>query len=270
MKHLHGLMGVALAVMFFNVMPARAAMTGWAYSDGGRMRIVALSDARDNKVTALLDIEPKPGWKTYWRDPGDAGMPPELDFSGSANLDYHGIAYPVPKADDDDGERYIGYEMPVRMVLTFTRPEPDAASVLDAAAMIGLCKEICLPFQAHFTLPLDVGHAAEQDERRMVAAAEATLPEKPSEGFKVSHSALSSNKSAFTAMIDIPGKDVPVILPVASKGLRFGRPIAIRMADGKAEITIPIKKLPKAPARAEIIMLVKSAGRAMEATLALD
>ena len=36
--------------------------------------------------TGVLDIDLKPGWKTYWRDPGDAGVPPQLDVSASTNV----------------------------------------------------------------------------------------------------------------------------------------------------------------------------------------
>ena len=68
--------GYGLAAFLFLVAtPASAAVSDWMTSEGGRMRLSALADDESGKVTAILEIEPSPGWKTYWRAPGDAGMP---------------------------------------------------------------------------------------------------------------------------------------------------------------------------------------------------
>ena len=46
---------------------------------------------------AALQITLAPGWKTYWRQPGDTGIPPRFDFSGSENLTILDVIYPAPK-----------------------------------------------------------------------------------------------------------------------------------------------------------------------------
>ncbi len=61
-------------------LPARrriASSSDWFETEGARIRLVTTGKpAADGKLKGMLDIELKPGWKTYWRDPGDAGVPP--------------------------------------------------------------------------------------------------------------------------------------------------------------------------------------------------
>ncbi|MCX8508161.1 MAG: protein-disulfide reductase DsbD family protein, partial [Rhodobacteraceae bacterium] len=47
-------------------------LPGWRTESGSQM--------------AALRLTMAPGWKTYWRAPGDAGIPPRFDWTGSANL----------------------------------------------------------------------------------------------------------------------------------------------------------------------------------------
>ena len=63
--------------------PALASSSDWYEAEGGRVRLVTSGAADENGVIeGALEIDLKPGWKTYWRDPGDAGVPPTLDRFG--------------------------------------------------------------------------------------------------------------------------------------------------------------------------------------------
>ena len=59
-------------------------------------------------MTALR-LELSPGWKTYWRSPGDSGVPPRFDWAGMTNLDHAGARWPRPEVIDSGGERTLGY-----------------------------------------------------------------------------------------------------------------------------------------------------------------
>ena len=124
-------LALILIVATLAPLPARAAMTPWNTSEGGRMRLLALSQPRNGIVRALVQIEPKQGWKTYWRNPGTAGMAPELDFSGSANLKLKSISYPVPEIGMDEAGLFIGYHHPVSLVVEFEKPDETGPSRID-------------------------------------------------------------------------------------------------------------------------------------------
>ena len=77
-----------VAWMLADLSTARAAAGPWAENAHSRVRLIAASEAvgEQGEVLLGLQFELQPGWKTYWRAPGDAGYPPKVDWSASANL----------------------------------------------------------------------------------------------------------------------------------------------------------------------------------------
>lgn len=259
--------GVAL-VALLTASTALAAISDWATSEGGRMRLSALSDDGNGRLTALLEIQPAPGWKTYWRNPGDAGVPPQIDLSGAENLKLVKVDYPTPEIGMDEAGRFIGYHAPVGIVLELEKPKPAEPSKLSADVLVGLCSNICLPFQSHFDLSLTDSSRPQADEFMNIQMAKAALPELPSADFEIIKSGLTAGGASFEATLTIPGKEMPDVAIAPSEGLLLGRPTVIVDA-GKATVRYPVNRLPKELAGATVTLLVKSAGRAMEATLAL-
>ena len=102
---------------------------------------------------AALQITLAPGWKTYWRQPGDTGIPPRFDFSGSENLTILDVIYPAPKITWQDNYRsFVYYENVIFPILI--RPEATETAILRGKIDIGVCKEICIPasFEVDTTL----------------------------------------------------------------------------------------------------------------------
>ncbi len=262
--------GYGLAVLLLLApVPASAAMSEWMNSQGGRVRLSALADSDPARITALLEIEPAPGWKTYWRDPGDAGMPPQIDLSAARNLKLMRVDYPVPEIGKDEAGRFIGYHQPVSIVLELAKRDPAQAATLSANVLLGLCKEICLPFQSTFELPLDNASQPQADEFMNIQMARSTLPEAPSGDFGVTKSSLTADKAFFELTIAVPGAELPEIAVAPSEGLLLGKQTEIVTGGGTAEIRYPVTRLPKSLNGATITMLVKSGGRSMETTLAV-
>lgn len=260
--------GFALAAFLLcGTLQASATTSGWMTSEGGRMRLSALDDSEPGKVTAILEIEPAPGWKTYWRNPGDAGMPPQINLAGAKNLSLVKVDYPVPEIGRDDAGRFIGYHSAVSLVLELRKTDPARPSTLSANVLVGLCKDICLPFQSRFDLPLDNASQPEGDEFMNMQMAKSALPEAPSPGFEVTKSGLTVNGAYFEAQITVPGKEMPDVAMAASEGILLGMPTIIVDA-GVADIRYPVRRLPKSLQGATVTLLVKSADRAMETTLA--
>lgn len=231
------------------------------------MRLVVISQPRNDAILALLQIEPKPGWKTYWRDPGDAGMPPQLDFAGSTNLVLRSVSFPVPEIGQDDGGRFVGYHQPVSLIVEFAKPLADAPSTINLNAIVGICEKVCVPFVASFSVPLKPGQP-ESEEFMQLQLAQSTLPEKPGKDFEIRNLHLSINEKLIEADVAIPNAQAPQVAFVGPPGLRFGEVEIDAGADKIAHIRIPIIS-EKAQAGRTITMLVKSGGRAIEATLAL-
>jgi len=248
---------------------AVAAVSPWAQSDGGKMRILALSDGA-GKITAILEIAPAPGWKTYWRDPGDAGMAPDIDLSAARNLKLVKISYPVPEISRDEGGRFFGYHHPISLVLELERPDPELASELNAHVLIGLCKDICLPFQSAFSLPLGTLDQPEADEFMKIQMAKAELPEAPSDSFRITDAALTPDGAFFEVKISAPEDGTLEIAAAPSRGVLFGGQPEITSKNGLTHVRFAVRRLPEPPAGAAVTLLVKSAGRAIETTLAID
>lgn len=260
---------LGLGLLGASAIAADAAVSPWVYSEGGKMRMSALADGAD-KVTAILEIDPAPGWKTYWRDPGDAGVPPELDLSAGRNLKLLKISYPAPEISQDEGGRFLGYHRSVTLVLELEKPDPGQASELNANVLVGLCKDICLPFQSTFTLPLDNISQPQADEFMKIQMAKAELPEQPSTAFEITGSRLTADKAFFEATIASPGDAMPEIAVAPSRGVLLGGKPEVVQKDGRTHIRYPVKRLPASLKGATVTLLVKAAGRSIESTLAIE
>ncbi|MDZ7711420.1 MAG: protein-disulfide reductase DsbD family protein [Roseovarius sp.] len=134
-------------------------LPGWRMADGTRM--------------AALRFELAPGWKTYWRAPGEAGIPPRFDWRGSRNLGAVEILWPTPQQTITSGFRTIGYEHDLILPVRITPARAGRAVSLSADVEIGVCSDICVPVEAQVSLdlPLDGG---DRDPR--IAAALAARP----------------------------------------------------------------------------------------------
>lgn len=102
---------------------------------------------------AGLRLTMAPGWKTYWRAPGEAGLPPLFDWSGSENLAGLRVHWPVPEIFDQEGMRSIGYYDSVVLPLEIA---PDGAGPIRLAGSIdlGVCKDVCVPARLEFVADL--------------------------------------------------------------------------------------------------------------------
>ena len=165
---------------------AMAASTDWFETEGGRVRLVTtgLPDA-DGRLTGVLDIALLPGWKTYWRDPGDAGVPPTIDVARSENLSSVEIGYPAPGRHDEGDFTWAGYDQPVALPVTFQAARAGSPVQIDGDVFMGICKTICIPVKAEFVLD-PASDPDNEDDRAIVEAALAALPAPASAGFGVS------------------------------------------------------------------------------------
>ncbi|WP_172298844.1 protein-disulfide reductase DsbD domain-containing protein [Pseudoruegeria sp. HB172150] len=101
-----------------------------------------------------LKITLAPGWKTYWRAPGDAGIPPRFDWQGSENLQRVQFHWPVPHVFEQNGMRTVGYKNELILPIELT-PQADGQDIiLRAAVELGVCQDICLPMNVRVSADL--------------------------------------------------------------------------------------------------------------------
>lgn len=159
------------------VLPATAfAATGdWVDGDHVRLRLVAARAAPDGPLDAAIEIELEPGWKTYWRSPGDAGIPPRLDFSASANASGPTIDFPPPERADDGFAVSNVYHDRVVLPVRFATSSASTDTRIELKADLGVCDEVCVPvsLSAGVTVPAGEADAAAAGE---IAEARAAVP----------------------------------------------------------------------------------------------
>ena len=91
----------------------------------------------------------QPGWKTYWRTPGDSGVPPRFDFSRSDNVEAVTVLWPAPtKFDDGAGGHSLGYKQQVVLPLRIVAKNADKPVTLRAAISYAVCEKLCIPVEA--------------------------------------------------------------------------------------------------------------------------
>jgi DsbC/DsbD-like thiol-disulfide interchange protein len=121
-----------------------------------------------------IEIKLEHGWKTYWRTPGDSGVPPRFDFSKSENVEAVTILWPTPmKFDDGAGGFSIGYKKNVLIPLRVALKNPDKPVVLRVHLDYAVCEKLCVPVESQIELPF-VSVASTEDST--LSAAMDTVP----------------------------------------------------------------------------------------------
>jgi suppressor for copper-sensitivity B len=150
----------------------------WFETEHGAVRLIAATAGTGSGGTVTLGLEFRmaPGWKIYWRSPGDAGYPPSVDWTGSENLVGATIAWPAPHRFSLFGLDTMGYEGEVVLPVEARLEQPGETLRLRAAVDWLTCKEICVPYQATLDLTLPAGPAQPTPSAAALAAFAAKVP----------------------------------------------------------------------------------------------
>jgi len=177
MNGLHRLMGVALAACGVMLLGAAAHATDaspWSQDSRSGIRLLAgANKTGEAPLRAGVEIKLQPGWKTYWRYPGDSGVPPRFDFSGSDNLKSATVLYPAPYLFSDEGGNSLGYKDAVIFPLLISPLLPGQPITLRLKLDYAVCEKLCIPAEGRAELTLGPG-ASSHDAA--LAAAEARVP----------------------------------------------------------------------------------------------
>ena len=154
-------LGTAIGLGSGAAFAAGASASPWTVSTNSKARLVSgtVDDGGRPALLAGIQLRLDPGWKTYWRNPGDSGVPPRFDWAGSKNLKKAEVLYPAPHRFADAGGSAIGYDGEVLFPVRLT-PEREGEPIeLKLAFAYGLCKDLCIPNDVSMSLavPAKVG-----------------------------------------------------------------------------------------------------------------
>jgi DsbC/DsbD-like thiol-disulfide interchange protein len=152
---------------------AAADASPWDGDARSAVRLVAGTVASGETLRAGIELRLATGWKTYWRYPGDSGVPPAFDFSKSENVKSVALSWPAPHRFTDEGGTSIGYKGGVVLPLRVVPENPTRPVTLRLDLDYAICERLCIP--AKGSARLEFGRAPSLQDRAL-AAAEARVP----------------------------------------------------------------------------------------------
>jgi suppressor for copper-sensitivity B len=238
--------GALLCALFSG--SAVAADSAWNRNDHAATRLVSATSAAGTAETLRLGLQfrMQPGWKIYWRSPGDAGYPPRIDWSGSENLASAVIRWPAPERFELFGLDTFGYGGEVVLPID-ARPARAGEPVRLVAKLDYLiCETICIPYQAQLALALPAGPASPSTHAHLIDRFVARVPGEGS-GVAIERAELERGPAprlSVTARALTPF-EAPDLFVEGADGWGFGKPKA-SFSDGgrQAVLRIPVSAVP--------------------------
>jgi len=191
--------------------PALAAdASQWAIDIRSGARLIAASAAKGAAtLQAGVEFRMDPGWHTYWRYPGDSGVPPRFDFDASENLAEAKVLYPAPHAFTDETGTSIGYLDHVIFPVQIAPRDPAKPVRLKVTVNYAVCQKLCVPAEAHLDLML--GGASGFDDRIKEAISKVPKPVTPQQAGMTARRVSGGSKPAVEFEI-AGGKDAQVFV----------------------------------------------------------
>ena len=140
-------------------MAASGMATDWVDEDFTSVRLISAQTETGGKETLRLGLEYElqPDWKIYWRSAGDAGFPPQLDWTGSENVGEANILWPAPHRFSIFGLETFGYKDQIILPIDVTIPDPTQPVSIRLNVDYLVCSDICIPATANLNLDIPAG-----------------------------------------------------------------------------------------------------------------
>ncbi len=244
---------VALGLLLAGAAPAWAAAGDWLDHGEAELRLIAAVDAAGaaERLDVGLQFKLQPGWKIYWRSPGDAGFPPVLDWSGSGNLGAAEMRWPVPERFSLFGLETFGYGGEVVFPIEVQPARAGTALALRATVNYLVCEEICVPYSGEVRLDLPAGEAERSRDALLIDQFSALVPGDGSRAGLTLESALLSGATESPVLKVVARSDVAFtaadLIVEGPPGFSYPKPRVVLSDGGKeARIEIPVQRGPRA------------------------
>lgn len=210
---------LALLILLFSALSSGssfAVSSKWVEFTGGKARLV-LAELSGGDLRAGLEFRLEPGWKTYWRYPGEAGIPTILRFEGSENLEGLEVKWPFPVRYDDGFSESIVYEGHTVLPVSGRRMSTSVPSLLAAELELGICRDICMPLSFEVSLLIPPFDQRSDPNADMLDSFAATVPSR-NNGNLISLDADPGVSDRLIIRIEKQDKRSPVELFAAAHG----------------------------------------------------
>ncbi len=245
--------GLALTIVagllasLFATAPALAAAGDWAETEQGRVRLISAvaGVGSEGRLDLGLQFQLEPGWKIYWRSPGDAGYPPRLDWSASRNLADPTLSWPVPERFSLFGLETFGYGDEVVLPIAARAVDPAQGVALAAKLDFLVCEEICIPLEADLALALPSGAAASSSHGTLIETYRRLVPGEGAEaGLGFESVGLTGNLEEAVVEARATSEiafETPDLLVEGPPAFSYGKPeVALEDEGRSAVIRVPV------------------------------
>jgi DsbC/DsbD-like thiol-disulfide interchange protein len=217
---------IALVAM---VQTAAAGTSAWDGDAKSGIRLMAGGETKAEGpfLSAGVEIRLASGWKTYWRYPGDSGVPPHFDFEKSNNVKSVNVSWPAPQRITDSEGVTIGYKQGVVFPLKIEPKDAAKPVVLRLKLDYAICEKLCIPAQGQAELTIKAGSA---ETNGVIAAAEKKVPHTNPLGANTPFSIKAFRRDDST-------KPARVLVDVASPG---GAPVTLFAEGPASDWALPI------------------------------
>lgn len=253
-----------LAALLCTLAPARAAMTDWVEVHGGAVRLISSGPLQDGRYQAGLEFLMEPGWHTYWRYAGEAGIPPQITVTKSDNVAEFDILYPVPERYDDGFSESIVYHDGIVLPFVITPESAAAPARLEIEVFFGICKDICVPGDA--SLALDFGPEDRNDKLagRLIQRDLAAVPGPgPADGLEF-RSVSFDDTGYLMVETEVAENQEPDLFAAGPEGSFIGLPKLVSHSDGIAVWRLSTKGLATSPDDDQLRFVLTANGSGIE------
>jgi DsbC/DsbD-like thiol-disulfide interchange protein/cytochrome c biogenesis protein CcdA len=159
-------------------LPAGALESTTVSSPRATVSLVSDTDAvaEGTPVRIGLHFRLAPGWHTYWKNPGDAGAPPDMELALPPGATAGPIVWPTPQRVAEGPLMTYAYTGELLLPLSVTPGKPAGVTVVQAHAQWLVCKDICVPEEGDFRLELPPGTSAPSAQAPLFAALDRRVP----------------------------------------------------------------------------------------------
>ena len=231
-----------------------AAASEWWRTDQGAVRLIAATPAvgHAEEIQFGLHFRMEPGWKIYWRSPGDAGFPPRPDWTGSENLADARLMWPVPRRFTVLGLETLGYKDEVVLPVVVVPFEPGKPIRLRARVPYLTCDDICVPYEAKLALDLPAGPPTSSPEAGLIESFAERVPgDGGNTGLTLMRIAVEGSPPTQALRLSIVA-DRPLTAPdvflEGPRGVGFGAPEVSLGIDRRSALMRVAVSVPKAKA----------------------
>jgi DsbC/DsbD-like thiol-disulfide interchange protein len=247
----------------------------WNEDVRSAIRLIAGSNkADDAELRAGIEVKLRPGWKTYWRYPGDSGVPPHFDFSGSENLKKADVLFPAPHLFTDETGQSLGYKDSVIFPVVVSPQQAGKPVRLRAKVDYAVCEKLCVPAEGRAELTLVTG---DSKHNPVLTTAETRVPKRVTAaqlGLTAKRVNTGTKPSVIVELGAPTGKPVELFVegPTPQWALPIPKPVKSAPA-GRAQFSFDLDGLPPGvdpKGQLDLTFTVVTGDRAVETKTHLD